>query len=68
MIGISALRVGSPVSYVVALVIPALDAILPVVPSETAVIALGVSTAGSADPRIAVLLSWRPPEPSSVTT
>ena len=31
------------------------DAIFPVLPSETAVIALGVTTAGSADPRIALL-------------
>ncbi|HUZ09623.1 MAG TPA: DedA family protein [Acidimicrobiales bacterium] len=56
MISISDLDVGSPISYIVALVIPALDAVFPVVPSETAVIALGVATAGSADPRIAVLL------------
>ncbi len=50
------LAVASPVSYLVAFLVPALDAILPVLPSETAVIALGVATAGSADPRIAVLV------------
>jgi membrane protein DedA with SNARE-associated domain len=38
-------------------VIPALDAVFPVLPSETAVIALGVATAGSADPRIALLVA-----------
>ena len=50
------LQVGSALSYLIALVIPALDAIFPVLPSETAVIALGVATAGSADPRIALLV------------
>jgi membrane-associated protein len=51
------LQVDSPLSYLIALFIPALDAIFPVLPSETAVIALGVATAGSADPRIAVLVA-----------
>lgn len=50
------LQVGSPLSYLIALVLPALDAIFPALPSETAVIALGVATAGSADPRIALLV------------
>jgi len=50
------LQVGSALSYLIALVIPALDAIFPVLPSETAVIALGVATAGSTDPRIALLV------------
>jgi len=50
------LQVSSAASYLIALVIPALDAIFPVLPSETAVIALGVATAGSADPRIALLV------------
>ncbi len=45
------------ISYVIAIVIPALDAIFPVLPSETAVIALGVATAGSTDPRIALLVA-----------
>jgi membrane protein DedA with SNARE-associated domain len=40
-----------------ALVLPTLDAIFPVLPSETAVIALGVTTAGSTDPRIALLVA-----------
>jgi len=55
---IASLQVDSAISYLVALVIPALDAIFPVLPSETAVIALGVATAGSADPRIALLVAF----------
>ena len=50
------LQVDHALSYLIALVIPALDAILPVLPSETAVVALGVATAGSTDPRIALLV------------
>jgi membrane-associated protein len=53
----SILHLGSPVSYLIAVIIPALDAVLPVLPSETIVITLGVATAGSADPRIAVLMA-----------
>jgi membrane-associated protein len=56
MIALDALRVDSLLSYLIAIVAPALDAILPVIPSETAVITLGVATAGSADPRIALLV------------
>jgi membrane-associated protein len=56
MIDLSQLDVSSPASYLVAVLVPALDAIVPVLPSETAVIALGVATAGSEDPRIAVLV------------
>ena len=56
MTGLSQLGVSAPLSYLVAFLLPALDAVLPVVPSETAVIALGVTTAGSTDPRIALLL------------
>jgi membrane-associated protein len=54
---LTSLQVGSPISYAIAVVIPALDAILPVLPSETAIIALGVATAGSTDPRIALLVA-----------
>jgi membrane-associated protein len=54
---LTSLQVDSPLSYAIAVVIPALDAIFPVLPSETAVIALGVVTAGSADPRIALLVA-----------
>jgi membrane-associated protein len=54
---LSALQVGSLVSYAIAVLIPALDALVPVLPSETAVIALGVATAGSTDPRIAALVA-----------
>ena len=35
---------------------PALDAIIPVLPSESAVVALGVATARHADPRVVVLV------------
>jgi len=54
--GLSHLGVSSVLSYVVAVLLPAFDALIPLVPSETAVIALGVATAGSADPRAAVLV------------
>ena len=57
MTGLYSLAVGSAVSYAVAVLVPALDALLPVLPSETVVIALGVATAGSADPRIGVLVA-----------
>ncbi len=57
MIDLTQFDVSSPVSYLVAVIVPALDAILPVLPSETAVVALGVATAGQADPRIAVLVA-----------
>jgi membrane-associated protein len=57
VIGLPQLDVSSPLSYLVALIPPALDALLPVVPSETAVIALGVATAGHSDPRIAALVA-----------
>lgn len=51
------LDVASPASYVLALFFPLLDAVLPVVPSESLIITLGVATAGSLDPRIAVLVA-----------
>ena len=57
MSALAVLHVGSVLSYVVAVIIPALDAIFPVLPSETVIIALGVATAGSADPRIALLVA-----------
>lgn len=53
---LTSLRVDSLVSYLIAFFMPALDAILPVLPSETAIIALGVATAGSTDPRIVLLV------------
>ena len=56
MSALASLSVGSPVSYVIAVAMPALDAVVPVLPAESAVIALGVATAGSSDPRIAVLV------------
>lgn len=57
MTGLYALAVGSVLSYAVAVLVPALDALIPLLPSETVVIALGVATAGSADPRIGVLVA-----------
>jgi membrane-associated protein len=54
--GIPALEVGSPISYLIAFALPCLDAVLPVLPSETVIIAFGVATAGSADPRILLLV------------
>lgn len=57
MSGLARLGVASLASYLIAVLLPALDVLVPVLPSETAVIALGVSTAGSTDPRIAVLVA-----------
>lgn len=56
LISFSQLDVSSPASYLIALVFPALDALLPVVPSETAIVALGVASAKHTDPRIVVLI------------
>ena len=57
MTALTSLQVTSVVSYLIAVLVPALDAIFPVLPSETTIIALGVATAGSADPRIALLVA-----------
>ena len=57
MSALASLQVDSLLSYAAAIVFPALDAVLPVLPSETIVITLGVATAGSADPRIALLVA-----------
>lgn len=54
--GITTLQVGSVLSYLIAFALPCLDAVLPVLPSETVIIAFGVATAGSADPRIFLLM------------
>jgi membrane protein DedA with SNARE-associated domain len=54
---LASLRVDALLSYAIAIVLPALDAILPLLPSETAVITLGVATAGSTDPRIGLLVA-----------
>jgi membrane protein DedA with SNARE-associated domain len=54
---LTSLQADALISYLIAFCIPALDAVLPVLPSETAIIALGVATAGSADPRIALLVA-----------
>lgn len=53
---LSVLQPDSLLSYLVAVLFPALDAILPMVPSESVIIALGVSTAGSIDPRLILLV------------
>jgi membrane-associated protein len=53
---LTSLQVTSVLSYLIAILVPALDAIFPVLPSETAIIALGVATAGSTDPRIGLLV------------
>ena len=52
------LQVDNPLSYLIAVLLPALDAIIPVLPSETAIIALGVATANSTDPRIGLLVAF----------
>jgi len=44
MSALDSLQVGSGLSYLVAFVVPALDAILPALPGETAIVALGVAT------------------------
>ena len=53
---VTSLQVGS-CFQVYSVALPALDAIVPVLPGEAAIIALGVATAGSADPRIALLVT-----------
>ena len=57
MTGLAHLGVSSLLSYFVAVLLPAFDVLVPVLPSEAAVIALGVATAGSTDPRVAVLVA-----------
>jgi membrane protein DedA with SNARE-associated domain len=53
---LGSLQVDSALSYLIAFLVPALDAIFPALPGESAVIALGVATTGSTDPRIALLV------------
>ena len=57
MSALTSLQVSSVISYLIAILIPALDAVIPVLPSETVIIALGVATAGSTDPRVALLVA-----------
>ena len=57
MSGITSLQVGSPLSYMIAFGLPCLDAVLPVLPSETVIIAFGVATAGSTDPLILLIVA-----------
>ena len=56
MFGIPALEAQSALSYAIALGVPTLDAVFPVLPSESAIVALGVATAGSTDPRLVLLV------------
>jgi membrane-associated protein len=56
-VNLSDLQVDDVFSYLLAFTLPALDAIVPAVPSETAIVALGVATAGSVDPRIGLLIA-----------
>ncbi|HET6964538.1 MAG TPA: VTT domain-containing protein [Acidimicrobiales bacterium] len=51
------LDLASPLSYAAAFCLPALDAAVPLVPSETAVITLAVATTGVVDVRIGVLVA-----------
>jgi membrane-associated protein len=57
MVSLSNLQIDSALSYAVAFAFPALDAVFPLIPSETAIVGLGVTTAGSADPRIFLLVA-----------
>jgi membrane-associated protein len=55
--GITNLQAGSALSYLIAFALPCLDAVLPLLPSETVIIAFGVATAGSTDPRVFLILA-----------
>jgi membrane-associated protein len=57
VISLTSLHAGAAISYVLAFGLPAIDAVLPLVPAETMVIALGVATAGSTDPKIGLLVA-----------
>jgi membrane protein DedA with SNARE-associated domain len=56
VIGNTTLHVGSFVSYLIAFGLPCFDAVVPILPSETVIIAFGVASAGSSDPRIFLIL------------
>jgi membrane-associated protein len=56
LISLTSLQAGSPISYAIAFLLPAFDAVIPVLPAETAIVALGVATAGT-DPRLALLIA-----------
>lgn len=56
MTHLSDLQPDSVLSYLIAFLFPALDAVLPVLPSESVIVALGVATAGSIDPRLVLLV------------
>ena len=55
MTDLAILHLGSPLSYLLAFALPALDAILPAIPSEAALVALGVATAGHRRPHRALV-------------
>ena len=50
------LRPDSLLSYLIAFLFPALDGVLPLLPSETAIVALGIATAGTIEPRPVLLV------------
>lgn len=54
---ITHLQVDSLWSYLAAILLPGLDALVPVLPGDTVIIGLGVATAGSTDPRLALLVA-----------
>jgi membrane protein DedA with SNARE-associated domain len=56
MVDLSSVDPGSPVGYVVAFTVPLLDAFLPIVPSESVVIGLGVLAANRFDARLIPLV------------
>jgi membrane-associated protein len=56
VIHLTELQPDSLLSYLIAFLFPALDAVLPALPSETAIVALGVATAGSFEPRLVLLV------------
>lgn len=56
MIDLSTADPGSPVGYLIAFFVPLLDAFLPVVPSETVIIGLGVLASNNFDARLVPLV------------
>jgi membrane-associated protein len=57
LISLTSLHAGSPVSYAIAVVLPLLDAVFPALPAETAIVTLGVTTTGTSDVRIVLLVA-----------
>jgi membrane protein DedA with SNARE-associated domain len=57
LISLTSLHAGSPISYAIAVILPLFDAVFPALPAETAIVTLGVTTAGTTDARIALLVA-----------